>query len=179
MLDHPIRVRSWPDRGSVFSVDVPVAAGYVDLRARGSAQSMPASTRLSGIRVLCVDNEFDILEGMQALMEGWGCEVLVARGLEDALAVAGNGVGSVDVMLADYHLDHGVNGIDVMEAIQGKCGQRIPGIVITADHTEEVRRQSLSRGYRFLQKPLKAAALRAVLNRLTGDSGVRRSAAVR
>ncbi len=42
-----------------------------------------------------------------------------------------------------------------------------PVIVITADHSAEVQREIRTRGYALLRKPLKAAALRALMYQLT------------
>lgn len=82
-------------------------------------------------------------------MGGWGCDVLIARDACEAIRHTGGGRRPPDIILADYHLDAGINGIDVMEEIIGLCGIKVPGIVITADHTEAVCRESHSRGYRF------------------------------
>ena len=40
-------------------------------------------------------------------------------------------------------------------------------IVITADHSAEVQREVRARGYALLRKPLKAAALRALVYQMT------------
>jgi CheY-like chemotaxis protein len=69
------------------------------------------------------------------------------------------------VALVDYHLD-GASGIEVLERLKALWGVDVPAIVVTADHTPEARAAATARGYGFLQKPLKPAALRAILNRL-------------
>ena len=38
--------------------------------------------QLAGIAVLCIDNDPQILDGMQTLLQGWGCHVLKAPDLE-------------------------------------------------------------------------------------------------
>ena len=37
------------------------------------------------MRVLCIDNEPQILDGMEALLGGWGCRVLKAADLASAI----------------------------------------------------------------------------------------------
>jgi CheY-like chemotaxis protein len=76
----------------------------------------------------------------------------------------------VDIVLADYHLD-GTTGLDALVSLQpvltGEPGSEPPVIVITADHSAEVQRAVRARGYALLRKPLKAAALRALMFQLT------------
>ena len=48
----------------------------------------------------------------------------------------------------------------------------IPAIIITADHSAEVQREVRARGYALLRKPLKAAALRALMHQLTSQRAV-------
>jgi hypothetical protein len=45
-------------------------------------------------------------------------------------------------------------------------------IIITADHSAEVQRDIRLRGYGLLRKPLKAAALRALMYQLTWQRAV-------
>jgi signal transduction histidine kinase len=82
VLDHPVSLTSEPGRGSVFRVMVPVArvpASVTPLEA-----PRPAATPLLGLRVLAIDNEPAILEGMRTLLTAWGCEVTAAATLREA-----------------------------------------------------------------------------------------------
>lgn len=164
MLDHAITLRSIPGRGTVFAITVPLASGEpAPVTARSSLR--PRSRDLFGTRVLCIDNEPDILAGMASLIGPWGCKVETACDEAEALqAVERDGLP--DVILADYHLDESHNGIDLMNRLRARFGSRIPGILITADQSDIVRNEARSNGYRVLHKPLKPAALRALLNRV-------------
>src|SRR5713226_630340 len=90
VLDHKIIVSSAVGRGSQFSVEVPLSAV---VPARQQQQVAPDVDRvqLSGISVLCLDNDVAILDGMEMLLEGWGCRVLKAADLEAAIAVIADG----------------------------------------------------------------------------------------
>jgi hypothetical protein len=48
----------------------------------------------------------------------------------------------------------------------------VPAIVITADYSPEVQREVRMRGHALLRKPLKAAALRALIYQLTWQRAV-------
>jgi Na+/proline symporter/signal transduction histidine kinase len=164
VLDHPVHLESVPGRGSVFSVDLPrVAPSSSALPSEPPAQ---LAGRLSGLRVLCLDNEPAVLQGMQTLLSGWGCSVATARSSEEALQHLGQGTQPPDIILADYHLDDST-GTGAVAALRAASRTQIPAIIITADHSAEVQREVRLKGHALLRKPLKAAALRALMHQLT------------
>ena len=151
--------------GSVFSITVPVApAEHSD---QNTTKSAPASRRVSslgGLHVVCIDNDPAILHGMSALLDNWHCDVTTAESLEDARDKL-NGT-KPDIILADYQLDDGRNGLDAMDSLRGEISNDIPGILITGYMAPDVREDAISRGYQILYKPVKPAALRALVNKL-------------
>lgn len=161
MLELPIRLESAPGAGSTFSVVVPVA---VDACAGTHAGRREASAGVSRATVLVVDNEPAILAGMQAVLEGWGCQVITAPDSARALAAARH--QPVDLMLADYHLANGVTGDTVVEQLRQACGRAIPAAIITADRTPELKDSLSAAGFSILNKPVKPAQLRALMGRM-------------
>jgi CheY-like chemotaxis protein len=118
-------------------------------------------SQLAGVTALCIDNEPSVLDGMETLLRGWGCTVLKASNLQEALdALAAHG-RPPDGLLVDYHLDQGT-GLEAITALRERCGE-VPAILITADRSPAVREEARSRGIQLLNKPLKPAALRALL----------------
>ncbi|MDR5866644.1 hybrid sensor histidine kinase/response regulator [Halomonas koreensis] len=164
VLDHPIRVRSWEGVGTVFAVSVPVVAARQEA-APEAAKPRRAGNKLAGKRILCIDNESLILEGMKAMLSGWGCEVFTATSIGGAKSVLRHLDADPDAILADYHLDNEVTGLMAMEALAERLDGPVPGIVITADRTEEVAEEIKRAGYQLLLKPVRPAALRALLTR--------------
>ncbi|MEN1727058.1 MAG: PAS domain-containing hybrid sensor histidine kinase/response regulator [Pseudomonadota bacterium] len=165
MLDHSIELRSVVGRGTVFEIIVPLSAEAVPERAERRQRRRPGQD-LDGLTLLCIDNEPDILLGMVSLIQPWGCQPLTATNQDEAMAVLQVHGQAPDLMLADYHLDDGKNGIDLMNRVRAHYDREIPGILITADQSETVRLTAHAQGYRILQKPLRPAALRALLSRL-------------
>jgi CheY-like chemotaxis protein len=104
---------------------------------------------------------------MQVMLEGWGCRVIAAASLEESLlrldVARAQGAPRPDVIVADYHLDRGT-GIDAILALHAAIGTPVPGVIVTADHSPEVQRRLRELSFTLLRKPLKAAALRAVIN---------------
>jgi CheY-like chemotaxis protein len=114
-------VRSWPGKGSVFRVSVPIA------RRRGGAsapvEQRPATGRL---QVLCVDNEDSILIGMNSLLSRWGCQVWTARNQAECEALLAKGMRP-HLALVDYHLDDGETGTGLMGWLRARLGEPVPG----------------------------------------------------
>src|SRR6266404_4193789 len=83
VLDHKVRLTSAVERGSHFSVEVPLAPAAAKPRSRSEPKSVDMR-RLTGMAVLCIDNDLKILDGMKTLLGGWGCRVIAATDLAAA-----------------------------------------------------------------------------------------------
>ncbi|HKN27557.1 MAG TPA: hybrid sensor histidine kinase/response regulator [Roseiarcus sp.] len=164
VLDHPVGLNSRLGAGSVFSVAAPRGeAAPTNVADDGAPTPALAGEPLSGLKILAIDNEPRVLEGMRALMSLWGCSVATAHGLaqaRDALI----GFGAPDVVIADYHLDEG-DGIDTIRALRDDLGRSVPAILATADRSPVVRDRAADEDVIVLNKPLKPAPLRAQLTR--------------
>ncbi|MEZ5773546.1 MAG: PAS domain-containing hybrid sensor histidine kinase/response regulator [Hyphomicrobiaceae bacterium] len=163
VLGVPIRLTSTVGRGSRFSLRLPRGTAVVEPQPTTDGEA-PATAPVgpqAGLCVLCIDNEPAIVESMTLLLTGWGCRVIAAENIPDAVAVATAGTRP-DIILADYHLDEGT-GIEAIEMIRQALGEEVPAAIITADHSPEMQRDVRWRGHALLRKPLKPAALRAVL----------------
>lgn len=70
------------------------------------------------------------------------------------------------IVLIDYHLDHGQTGINVMRWLRKTLkNPQLPGIIISADARPELPVQAHNEQLGFLTKPVKPAALRALMNK--------------
>ena len=163
VLETNVTVKSVVGKGSCFAFALPEAQGRIEDPV---IAAIPArnNSALAGCRVLCIDNEPAVLDGMETLLSGWGCAVVTAPDTQTALAGLNKAQAIPDVLICDYHLDQGT-GVDAIETIRKVTGRKIPAVIITADHSPEVQRTLRQMGLLQLRKPLKAAALRAVLTR--------------
>lgn len=165
ILGYRVEVRSWPGRGSMFSIDVPIGEA-MPLPIHQAAPQPGAGNPLPGRRLLVLDNEVSILESMGALLGQWGCEVVTATDQAGALlALQGR---APELILADFHLDHGVVGCEVVRHLREHFGAAIPAVIITADRSDQCRRSLNKLGAPLLNKPVKPGKLRAVLSQLLG-----------
>ncbi|WP_296059067.1 hybrid sensor histidine kinase/response regulator [uncultured Amphritea sp.] len=166
MLHHPINVRSWPGKGSVFSVQVPLGDKNKAVKPRPEKRGWIRSKGLEGIKVLVIDNEPKILEGMSALLQGWSCSVLTAVSTAEAKTKIIEQEFVPDIILADYHLDETRTGVMALKELGELWHHPVPAVVITADRTDEVKEEIAATNAEILHKPIKPAALRAIISKL-------------
>lgn len=165
VLKHSVEIHSEAGKGTEFRVEVPVETNIQRLQSGPKkAGSDMATANLHGLRVLCIDNEPKILEGMTLLLGGWGCNVIVAGSLAASLEIVAV-QDAPDVILADYHLDDGF-GIDAILELRKLWHSDIAALLVTADRTPEVRALAESERIAVQNKPIKPAALRAFLNQI-------------
>ncbi|WP_298442227.1 PAS domain-containing hybrid sensor histidine kinase/response regulator [uncultured Ferrimonas sp.] len=163
VLRYPLQAQSQLGQGSMFSVTVPITDTVVAL-PKPRAVLANRATPLAGVVVLCIDNEETILAGLSSLLERWQCQVITASSLADAKMRLGFAGVAPDMMLADYHLDDGLTGLDAMIAIRASYGDELPGILITADTRKELVEQVEGLQFGFMAKMVKPAALKAMIS---------------
>ena len=166
MLNHKIDVSSKPGHGSCFSVTVPLALETDPRPTEAPVAILPEPPGLKDLVVLCVDNEPDILEAMNLLLDRWGCPTVM---LAETQAQAAQQVlmhGTPDFVLVDYQLNDQSNGLQVMEHLDSILQTELPAIVITADRSSELEEAVKARGYGLLRKPIRPAALRALMTNM-------------
>jgi len=161
ILDHRLDLYSQPRHGSCFSVTVPgnepVPARLQQVPRAGSDEQLP-------LAVLCLDNDAAILDGMRALLQRWGVDCRIALDLEQARRELAR--GPVDLILADYHLADDVDGLQALQLLRVDYPDLPPAAMITADGSSELKQRARALGYPVLHKPVRPAALRALLTAL-------------
>lgn len=162
ILGHRIVVTSVPGRGSKFAVEVPLA------KRAPRASAEPATTdllleRLKGARVWVLDNDTSICAGMRTLLEGWGCQVVTALSEQDLAGQVDNFHADADLIIADYHLDNGCNGIDVVETVNARRASPLPALMITANYSNELKQQVRELGHMLMHKPVRPMKLKTAM----------------
>ena len=164
VLRHPITLASEVGKGSAFALTVPGGREAVVREAVPTA--MPAALQpLAGLRVLAVDNETSIVEGLTALLQNWNVSVIPATSAAEAVEQLQAHGNTIDAILADYHI-HREDGIALIQALRKRADRHIPAILITADRSKKVQDEALAAGIQYLRKPVKPASLRASLSQI-------------
>jgi DNA-binding NtrC family response regulator len=123
------------------------------------------TTKPAPDRVLIVEDEENARVGYEALLRRWGHEVLGVGSAEDALARFSEFAPTV--LIADVELP-GMNGLDLLAKLGDEL-QTVPAIIITGKGSEERVIAAIEAGaFWYIEKPLKAAVLRSLLDRAMG-----------
>lgn len=165
LLDHAVEVRSWPGCGSAFSIGVP-RSHVTRIPDRGADKEDEKAFHACNVWV--VDDDAGSGHAAQALLESWGCNVLLFATASDALAAS-----SASAMPELILLDHGLgetSGFDLSDDLQALWHTLPPVVMVTGDALPDLRTRCRSRGWGFLAKPVRPAALRALISHLLGVS---------
>lgn len=163
VLNHPIEVHSRVNKGSIFSVSVPIVARQAPPQKHPIPPAPKGYKPLEGMRIIAIDNEPRILEGMLIMLEGWGCVVSCASGVQEAQTQARAQPHVPNAIVADFHLDDG-DGIEAIIALREYYKTDVPAILVTADRATSMRERANEADIRVLNKPLKPANLRSLLS---------------
>ena len=157
LLDYPVHVYSELGKGSCFMIEVPVVAAPKVIAT--PVQAVPLKTK--AYKILCLDNDETILEGMSTLLTKWGYQVFKATEPEQALELIQQ--ENIQVWLVDQHLNDDKMGLDfILQNRQDK----VPVALITADSDPELPQTLKELNIVLLRKPLKPASLRSWLSGL-------------
>ena len=96
---------------------------------------------------------------------GWGCQVQTAMGVDDIDLSELKG-HCPDLVIVDYHLDHGETGLTAIEFLHEQIGYAIPTLMITANYSQELKQHVRECGYHLLNKPIKPHKLKSILRYL-------------
>ncbi|HVZ01809.1 MAG TPA: PAS domain-containing protein [Dongiaceae bacterium] len=163
MLGHPQHLRSAPGKGAAFAIEVPLAGSEARAGATPAAEEARAGALSRAPFVACIDDSAQVLDGMTALLESWGCTVAAAPDADHLLAALGGGERP-DLLLIDLHLgDDHPDGIQELTKLRTAWGAGVPVALITADRDAAVAARARALGLDILLKPVKPAKLRALL----------------
>jgi Na+/proline symporter/signal transduction histidine kinase/ActR/RegA family two-component response regulator len=168
VLGLSIEMTSKLKRGTIFSVRIPLSSAELVAKPARVSRLPSARQMLAGMSVACIDNEESILSGMTVLLEGWGATVIAAASQSELLKKIADAGAVPKVIIADYHLDD-ENGLDVIAAVRARLDPEMEAVLITADRSAELRAAAGAKDIQLLNKPLKPAALRALLSSVSSD----------
>ena len=164
LLDLRLSARSVSDKGSVFSVEIPLARGGPDQVA--PEQRRTGQQRRDRLPVLVVDDDEKVLGATARLLELWGYRPLCAASAQEALDLVAAQEEIPRVAVVDYCLPGGRNGIELLAELRDMLGTEMPGILVSGDTAAEHLREAQSSGMPLLHKPVHVEQLRRLIERL-------------
>ena len=194
LLDHRVSVVSRPGKGSVFSIEValpsrqasgsaaPAAvagAATVEALATRDAAVLPAA---EGAAILVVEDDKDVRELLELALKAEGHRPVGAFDGNDAYDLVSRGAVVPDLLLADYNLPNGPNGLQLASSIREALGVEIPVIILTGDISTATLQDVRRNGCTQLNKPVRLPELARTIAgllpalpvappRLTGEPG--------
>src|SRR5271163_1947130 len=167
LLGHTVDVRSRPGKGSVFAVEVPLGQDASQWRPPEIRHEL-TSTHQPGA-VLVVEDDPSVRETLALLLEGEGHRSTTAEDGRKALELAARGAVRPDLVVADYNLPRGLNGLQVVAGLRATLGYEIPAVILTGDISTDTLREIAQGGRLHLNKPVKAKDLIDLIRRCLAD----------
>ena len=110
--------------------------------------------------MVVIDDEEAIVEGMKALLTGWGATVLGSITGDDVLAAVHESGQLPDLLIVDYRLGSHENGIQVAQRLRQELDPEIPAILVTGSITPDLDETARAANLDFMLKPVMAEELR-------------------
>jgi signal transduction histidine kinase/CheY-like chemotaxis protein len=170
LLDHEIRLRSVPGKGSVFSVGVP--RGREEDVIANTAVEHTTAFDLTGVLILVIDSESAVRQAMEALLGKWNCEVITAGSGAEMREKLPLVLRVPSLIISDYRprapATLGVGPtLAAIDMLRSEFNTEIPAVLLTGDTgTEDSTRDQEVAGLPVLQKPLNPARLRTLIANL-------------
>jgi signal transduction histidine kinase len=163
-LKHTIDSKSRLGSGSYFSVNVDLAENKAEIN---NDEILMNIMNLSGINILLVEDDIDVLKATKQLLESWGCKVKTARNKDEVMnLIDEDPYTNPDIILADNRLPGDASGIDITYLIQEKLQTSIPCVIMTGDVERNHVQSIIDQGFPVLLKPIQPAKFRAMLSHL-------------
>ncbi|MBB3180778.1 hybrid sensor histidine kinase/response regulator [Variovorax sp. Sphag1AA] len=169
LLNTRVELSSRPNKGTCVRVMIRATEPMIPMPA---APLLPMGLAadddggLCNIRVLVIDDERTILEGLQVVLSNWGAEVMAAQSRSEALALAASWDRPPDVVLSDLLLQGGDNGLDVLAALErhpNGIGPTTARLLVTGETKPDRLREVASAGVAVLYKPVSPKVLRQAI----------------
>jgi two-component system CheB/CheR fusion protein len=149
----------------VFTVEVPLATDELIAASQPVALEVKSTARPSAT-ILVVEDEPGVRGMIELLINGEGYRTMVAADGKAALELAMQGPVHPDLVLADYNLPNGPNGVKVVASLQQALDRDIPAIILSGDIATDTLREITRHGHTHLAKPVTATTLMRLIQEL-------------
>ncbi len=159
------------NKGATFRVtlprplpdDSPVDVDPTAATTRGSVKS-DSTPRLTGLRVLVVDDESDARDLLATILEMKEADVQTAGSLTEAINIIA--AWRPEIVISDIAMPGG-GGYELIRHIR-RSGSNVPAIAVTAHVSDEARTDALAAGFQMhLSKPVEPSELVISVHNLT------------
>jgi two-component system CheB/CheR fusion protein len=166
LLGHRVEVRSALDKGSVFGIELPLAIARAEapMRQHRGADHDEGAGRVGD--VLVIEDDPEVRDLLEQLLVADGHYVSTAVDGVDALERTAGGALRPDVILADYNLPRGLDGLQTALKLRDMLRRPVPVAILTGDISTETLRRITRYDCQRFNKPINAKALTEVIQAL-------------
>lgn len=177
LMDIKLDLESEANKGSCFSITLPIADANESAEKRNYDSKMPQSVVVPqlDLDIIVIDDDPAVCRATAKALQAWGCRVHLFSSIVALKARLKNLTHKPDAMLVDYRFDNGLTGVDAAKLVQSHYQTVVPIIFISGD-TESSEVKLLAEKEQVLYKPIKPAQLRACLNAIARKIQGRESA---
>jgi two-component system CheB/CheR fusion protein len=170
LLGHGVSVHSVPDKGSAFAIDLPLGNAPKDLDQHAVASIGHRVMLRHPYRLLLVEDEPEVLDLLQQWLRGQGYKVCGAPDAAAALHRVRMEGFRPDVLLTDYNLPGGGNGLDLLASLRSRLGWALPAIILTGDIATETLARIARADCLQLSKPARPEDISRMIEQLGSKS---------
>lgn len=170
LLGCEMTLRSRVGHGSCFEVSVPMAKDGIP--ASKAALEATSGAFAHGF-VVVIDDELAIRNAMAVLLAGWGHETVVVGSGDEAIRQLSIRDQRPDLIICDYRLRDGENGIEVIERLRSEYNETIPAMLITGDTAPDRLAEAKASSLLLLHKPVSNGKLRAAIVNLIAKDRIK------
>ncbi len=165
VLDAPLRLRSVPGRGTMFSIEIPLGT-----RPKPSEPVAPLRSAL-GLTldhrlIVIVEDDPAVLGGLDVLLKSWGADVAAFDSFQACADWAASGhpdAARPDLLIVDFRLESGHTGLEVIETMRARFGRALPAVIVTGSLMSNQEGEAHAHDFHLLLKPVVPTKLRAMI----------------
>jgi len=168
LLEHRVYVRSHPGRGSVFGIELDLPDGGIAKQhenGRCAAEPKDEAIRHT-VEILIIEDDPEVRDLLDHLLQDEGHRTSVARDGAAAIDLVTQGKTLPDLMLTDFNLPNGMNGLQTIAKLREELHRKTPVIILTGDVSTGTSREIARQDCVKLDKPVKLKELTQVIQRL-------------
>ena len=165
LMNAPLKLASQPGRGTVFTLELPggKAPRVEPVVVPGKG---PLGLTLDGRLIVVVEDEPVVRGGLDVLLKGWGAGIASFDSVAQVRAWAETSDPTLvkpDLLIVDYRLENGLNGVDAIKALRARFGAGVPAIVVTGSTMSGHEKEAHDGDFHLLIKPVVPNKLRAMI----------------
>jgi two-component system, chemotaxis family, CheB/CheR fusion protein len=172
LLEHRVYVRSHPGSGSVFGIELvlpEIRTVKHHQNDRRIDQPKAEVSHRSG-SILIIEDDPELRDLLEHLLKDEGYRTAVARDGAAAFDLVAQGMMRPDLILTDFNLPNGMDGLQTIAKLKDKFHRRTPVIILTGDISTSTSREIALQDCVKLNKPVKLNELTQVIQTLIARS---------